>query len=400
MRKKLICSMLILCALFTLCTYASELLSPGMNYISKDLKIIKTCSHGDEITFKKSDFSNVLGIEKFDDITITSLPDVSSGTLKFGNLDVFSNQVIAYNGIEFLRFIPNKDGASCSFTFNIDGKKDIKCLMYVVSGDNSSPTGESFKLNTVCNIPVFSCMRCTDADGDELEYKIISQPENGTLTVTDTAIGSFKYVPSESFTGKDSFTYRAIDKYGNKSDIFTVCIKTNSNPMGINYYDMADSPAQYACINLAQKNILVGEKIGDNMYFSPDEKITRCDFLVMSMKCASLSPNVFTQNQLSFKDSDTIPDFAKGYIASAVRLGVDCNYKQSGENVFAPFEPISELEALEIANSLLSVSGKEEIDPAILFGGIIETGTFATGGRKLSRENCALILNQICDICE
>ncbi len=389
----------LLLALCILPSASNGILSLGMQHISKDISIIKTCSSNEDIYFTKSDFTNALGIDDFSQITITSLPDVSNGTLKFGNMDAFSGQIITSQGIEYLRFSPSSSSEACSFTFSIDSKNDVKCMMYVINEKNTAPTGESFKINTICNIPIFSSMRGSDNENDELEYIIVSYPENGILQVKDVATGAFKYTPCEKFTGTDSFTYRVTDKYGNISDISTVTVKTEKNTANTVYADMADSPAAYAAMKLAEAGILVGEKIAENMYFSPNEDVKRSDFTVMAMKCANYSPNVYTHTDTGFNDDGEIPKSSKGYIVTAIKLGVDCRDHTKEENVFSPHDSITEADACRIVNSLIGKEG-EDLASALITDGVIQTGNFGQESRNLSKENCALLLNYICSVKE
>ncbi len=368
-----------------------SVLSPGMQIIQKDVKIIKTCSYGEKICFTKADFANVLGEDELESITISSLPDAKYGCLKFGNLDAFANQVISAGAIEFLTFVPAVSNASCAFDFIVnDG--DIKCLLYVIDKENSSPVGESFKVNTAQDIPVFSRLKGSDSDGDKLDFIIVSQPENGLLTITDKELGIFKYTPSSQFRGVDSFTYRVSDKYGNLSDIATVTVKTSKNKSKMIYADMEENPAQYASLVLAENNILVGERIGDRLYFSPAEAVERGDFLVMAMKCAGYSPNIYTQTNTGFDDDKNIPSYTKGYVITAMNLGIDCAV--SGENIFAANEPISEYDASKIISAIISHDNADEV-LSFLDNTVIQTGNFGEEKRQLSRENAALLLNMI-----
>ena len=368
-----------------------SVLSPGMHIIQKDVKVIKTCSYGESICFTASDFANVIGEDELRSITVVSLPDAKYGRLKFGNLDAFANQVISADGIEFLTFEPSLSNVSCAFDFSVnDG--DIKCLLYVIDKENSAPVGESFKVNTAEDIPVFSRLKGNDADGDELDFIIISQPANGRLTVTDKNLGIFKYTPASQFRGTDSFTYRVCDKYGNLSDIATVTVKTSRNKSNTVYADMAENPAQYASVVLAENNILIGEKIGDRLYFSPTSTVERGDFLIMAMKCAKYSPNIYTQTNTGFEDDEKIPSYTKGYVITAMNLGIDC--KADGENVFNSNEPINEYDAAKIVSAIISPEKTDEV-LSFLDSTVIQTGDFGEEKRHLSRQNAALLLNMI-----
>lgn len=370
---------------------ANGVLSPGMHIIQRDVKVIKTCSYGEKICFTKSDFAEVLGEDELKSITISSLPEAKYGRLKFGNLDAFANQVISSDGIEFLTFEPATSNVSCTFDFVVN-EGDIKCLLYVIDRENSSPVGESFKVNTAEDIPVFSRLKGSDADGDELDFIIVSQPENGLLTMTDKSLGIFKYTPTSQFRGTDSFTYRVSDKYGNLSDVATVTVKTSKNKSKMIYADMAENPAQYASLVLAENNILVGERIGDRLYFSPSSTVERGDFLVMAMKCAGYSPNIYTQTNTGFDDDENIPSYTKGYVITAMNLGIDCSIGE--ENAFCSNEPISEYDASKIISSIILPEDAEQT-LSFLDNTVIQTGNFGEEKRPLTRQNAALLLNMI-----
>ena len=51
-------------------------------------------------------------------------------------------------------------------------------------------------------------LSATDANSDPLTYSVVTQPTNGTVTVSGTTA---TYTPSANFNGSDSFTYKAND---------------------------------------------------------------------------------------------------------------------------------------------------------------------------------------------
>ena len=64
----------------------------------------------------------------------------------------------------------------------------------------------------------------TDADLDSLTAELIDPPANGVLVLNED--GSLTYTPAASFSGTDSFTYRASDGVAT-SDPATVTIQVN-----------------------------------------------------------------------------------------------------------------------------------------------------------------------------
>ena len=65
----------------------------------------------------------------------------------------------------------------------------------------------------------------SDVDGQPLTAILVSGPSNGTLTLN--ANGGFSYTPDVSFSGLDSFTYKANDGFGD-SNVATVSITVNA----------------------------------------------------------------------------------------------------------------------------------------------------------------------------
>ena len=70
-------------------------------------------------------------------------------------------------------------------------------------------------------------------------------PEDGS--------SEFVYTPYENKTGKDSFTYVAVDAVGNSSDPATVKIKIEKPNTKVTYADMDGDPAHKAAIRLAEE---------------------------------------------------------------------------------------------------------------------------------------------------
>ena len=92
-----------------------------------------------------------------------------------------------------------------------------------VSDNISDFTDESTAVNII--------LSASDTDDDILDYSIVNQPSNGTVSLNGTmAI----YTPNTSFTGEDSFTYITNDGIEN-SNIATVSITVNST-IGIEFH--------------------------------------------------------------------------------------------------------------------------------------------------------------------
>lgn len=79
---------------------------------------------------------------------------------------------------------------------------------------------------------------------------------------------------------------------------------------------MAGETSHYAAIRLAERGIYVGEKVGDTYCFSPDDTVTREEFLAMAMTAADADA-LKDVTLTGFYDDDDISAWAKGYVSAA-----------------------------------------------------------------------------------
>ena len=93
----------------------------------------------------------------------------------------------------------------------------------------------------------------TDADtGDTLAAILVSNPTHGSVALNSD--GSFTYTPVTDYSGSDSFTYRAIDKWGTSSNAATVSItvgQPNHPPVVTNPGPQASSEGQVVSLQIS-----------------------------------------------------------------------------------------------------------------------------------------------------
>jgi hypothetical protein len=166
---------------------------------------------------------------------------------------------------------------------------------------------------------VYSSFDVNDPDGDKVECTVISQPKHGLLKADGV---SFSYTPDTNFIGSDSFVCRFEDKYGNKSEPVTVKVKSERNKSGFVYSDMRGNKAEYAAYLLAEKDILRGEAVADTVNFEPDKPVSRVDFMVMAMKAAGYSPNVYSALRDGFDGSALMTETQRGYAVTAMSANI------------------------------------------------------------------------------
>jgi len=135
-----------------------------------------------------------------------------------------------------LNYTPKPDfNGEDNFSFSVnDGKLE------------SSPVKVSIKVNHVNNPPVANTQSVTtdesiaikiklsgsDPDGDEVKFKIITQPTNGTITET---LPDLVYEPKYGFGGDDNFTFAVNDGVIDSAPITVkITVIQRTNPFDVN----------------------------------------------------------------------------------------------------------------------------------------------------------------------
>jgi hypothetical protein len=334
-----------------------------MNILSSGVVVYKTGFAGQSITFSAQDFEEAVGVTKISSITILSLPDKQEGSLCLSGMEVLKNQIISRDFLSLLTFEPATDQAvDCRFTFGVvssSGPLALECSLSLVDELNFAPTSAVpeegyFSLTTLSGVSLYSTLDGNDPDGDEIFFRILSYPENGTLRMTDRNLGSFVYTPLSGYTGKDSFTYLVTDQKGNSGREVTVWITVEEPLVSLSYSDLKGNAAELPAIRLAEMGITVGKSIGGKSYFEPDMPITFGEFLAWSMISAGMNP----------ADADWKGNWQKSYEAMAQEAGI-LNSEESLDFQTS----ISWQEAAEILCSAFGISGENSqsvVDQTVL----------------------------------
>ena len=359
----------------------SKALSYGMQIIKNGKKLKKTAVRS-SISFEKSDFNEFSEYGDVVTLTIRSLPDENAGVLKLGALDVFTGQNISASLINRLTFIPSYAGAEASFTFSVNGSGDEnECVLCSLKTENKAPEADPISVYTKQNVTAHSKINVSDPENDKTSCAVVSQPSHGLLTINGD--GEFSYTPDRNHIGNDSFVCRFEDDYGNMSEPVTVKIKTERNKSGIVYSDMSKNKAEYAAYLLAEKGILTGQIIGDTASFEPYKTVSRADFIVMAMKAAGYSPNVYSPLRDGFADASKLTDQQRGYVVTAMSARVIEAEERDGSLVIRPTDDITEKEAYAIISSL----SDKTAPPASAFA----------SDKPLSRADAAVMLAAVID---
>ncbi len=337
-------------------------LSPALYLLADELPLTKTALKNCNITFQKEDFDRLLGVKAVDQILIASLPPITDGTLRLGETVVLKNQVIERRELDSLRFVPANDSITeAIFTFRAVGSEEytLTCSLFLLDAINHAPTFDyepSAKTSIVTyeNIALHRTLGATDPEGDKLTFEIVSYPKKGILTLKDRNAGSYVYTPITDFVGKDEFTYRVTDQYGNRSGEQTVTIQIKENDASLVYQDMIGKQGQYPALRLTAQGIMKVQYENGSAVFLPEERVTKLEFLVMAMKAAGYRVSTKVDST-GFADDEAIDDTLKGYVSAAANMGFISGVEMENGIYFKPDSPITRADASVILSRMIDL---------------------------------------------
>lgn len=318
----------------------------------------------DIIQFSEEDF-RVMGDEdvSLDSIILASLPDQEAGLLMIGDQPLAVGDIVSVEAVNGVRFCPltTPTIASTSFSFTPvfssgASGEDVTVNLYLLTAENSSPVAENLEFTTYKNVAYTGQFAAIDPEGDLITFQLIDKPARGAVTMPEEGSTEFVYTPYENKTGKDSFTYVAIDALGNTSAEATVNLKIEKPSTKVTYEDMAGHPAYNAAIKLAEQGIYIGASMDDAYYFQPNQPVSKSEFLALAMATVGLDALDGVTVTGFFDDSATAA-WAKPYISSALKSGViQGTVTSEGQVVFGGEKYITEAEAAVMLNRMLSVT--------------------------------------------
>lgn len=326
-------------------------LSDGLSVLAAQSNMAKYALVGNNITFSADDFERSLNLESINSITVTSLPPAVDGCLCVGDVLVSVGQTVSSSNLDLLNFREG-DGKvrETGFSFRVgEGEYEMTCELYFLTRENSAPTLEteserSLTVSTHRSVSVWGKLGAYDPDGDDLRYEITSYARGGVVEL-DAETGEYCYTPTDSYVGRDSFEYVAVDKYGNYSASRSVILTVEDRQTDLVLSDMQGHRAHHAALSLIEMGAMSATTVADTSCFFPDRTVTRLDFAVMLLRAAEIEPTQSTANT-SFDDDGEIPDKMKPYVLEATRRGIMSGSVDSdGKYLFEPNREITRAEA-------------------------------------------------------
>lgn len=369
MKKILLFLLLISLALGTLAISAgASYFGTGAEVIANDVTLIKTGLLGEKLNFSDTDFKSALSLAEFKKIIITEIPSSTSGILTLGGSRVYIGQEIKRKNLSTLTFTPENDTvAEAAFKFKVDNRDACEhtCVIKFLKKVNYAPkidtdTNQTLNVTTQKGISVYGKINASDPEGDELSVIVVSYPKNGSLSLTGEAFGEFCYTPESDFDGKDSFVFVVRDEYGNYTKPQKVSLKVTERISEIVYVDMENSKSYNAAVAMTGMGIMSGKRIGDDMYFNPEENVSRAEFVAMAMKTLGIRADS-SLTETYFDDNGEIPKSLVGYVATAARLGIVNGSFDVDGLYFRPNDSITKCEAAIVMSNLLEVKADSAV---------------------------------------
>lgn len=381
---------------------------PAFSVLQKQSKLEKHTEKGSNASFSQSEFLNFLG-EELGHITVTALPDSSSGTLIYNGKAVMQGQSIPAEKLEFLKFVPNADCASAEFSFSSDCAgyfgNEFGCVMVFGDGVNSPPAVSDGVIKTVSGISCEGSLNITEPNGDDYTVNVITYPTEGEIKIN--SLGEVVYTPDEGFSGNDRMVFTVTDRFGAVSPSTVLSIEVGENPNNLCFEDMKDDPNHIYAHRMCASDTMIYRVSDGKYYFDPETVVTKMEFLVMAMNVSKLDAEITAVADSAVKDDTDLSSGMKGYLSAAAEKGLirlqNGNFSPKSEITVAEASYII-CEALDLPmNSADSASadGAEDtfvtVSAAVNAGILSLVGDSVDVGKTLTKSETALILCRIED---
>ena len=336
----------------------------------------------DEYCFSPTDFGQDLR-----GICITAVPE--AGTVLLGDRVVRSGDVLTASQLSALTFRPLRQESDTAVALRYlpmgpEGLAPEAELVLSIKGRrNEAPTVEDSKLETYKNLPNEGLLAVSDPEGDALTFTLTRSPRRGEVILRED--GSFLYTPDKNKVGTDSFTYTATDSAGNVSREATVTIDILKPSDDKQYTDTAASGCRFEAEWLRSTGVFSGETVNGQFCFSPEESVSRGQFLAMLMQVLDL-PVDRTVQQTGFLDES--PQWLRPYLAAALRSGIITGYPAEGGVEFRADRTVTGTEAAIMVQRALDFA----VPAAAIDGAEAVT---SQGAAPLTRADAAKTLYQV-----
>ena len=324
---------------------------------------------GNEITFTAEDIRRVMNLSELDYVTVRRLPHVGEGTLFVGAIGAAEGQVISAGSLSQLSFAPADDSSPSEATMEISVNGSdyaVTCRLCLLDRLNYTPTVSlaptvSLNVGTYKDVAAAGTISAYDPEGDDMTYEIVRYAAHGRVTLTNRHTGAYVYTPDAGFTGQDSFDYVVYDRYGNYSTSATVSI-TVSAKSAPTYADVEGRTDAAPILAVSAAGLMNGTQVGSELYFKPDESISRVEFLVTAMQAAGISADTVASSACpDFADATDIPTAMRPFVGYAVEKQYVNGRTVDGQLCFRPNDSITRAEAAVILSNIIGYAVEDTV---------------------------------------
>lgn len=324
---------------------------------------------GNEITFTAEDIRRAMNLSELDYVTIRRLPHEGEGTLYVGAVGAGEGQVISAGSLSQLSFAAAQDATPSEATMEISVNGSdyaVTCRLCLLDRLNYTPTVSlaptvSLNVSTYKDLPTAGTVSAYDPEGDTITYEIVRYAAHGRVTLTNRHTGAYVYTPDTGFSGQDSFDYVVYDRYGNYSTSATVSI-TVTPPTAATYADMEGRTDASAILAVSAAGLMNGTQVGSEVYFKPNDSISRVEFLVTAMQAAGITAEAVAAVPCpDFADLAEIPVAMRPFVGYAVEKQYVRGRTVDGELCFCPHDSITRAEASVILSNIIGYAVEDTV---------------------------------------
>ena len=293
---------------------------------------------GAEFCFSQADFG-----EEITGICVTAVPD--RGAVLLGDRVIRSGDVLAVSQLSGLTFAPAQSEADSAVSMRYlpvrssGVEKEAELVISIRGRRNDPPAAEDARVETYKNLPIEGLLSVSDPEGDAMTFTLTRSPRRGEVILRDD--GSFLYTPKKNKVGTDSFAFTATDGAGQTSPEATITIDI-LKPADDRQYADTSADCRFEAEWLRNSGLFTGETVNGQFCFSPDETVSRGQFLAMLMQVLELPVD---RNATVTGFADEAPQWLKPYLAAALRSGIISGYPAEGGVEFRASQAVSADEA-------------------------------------------------------
>ncbi len=304
----------------------------------------------DVYCFSASDF----GTEELSGICVTGIPEKAAGTVSLGDRILRPGDILTAQQLAQLTFAPvrtEEDAVASIRYLPIHGKsvgQETAMTIGIRGKEDKAPVAEDSAGETYKNLPLEGKLKVKEPEEQSMTFAITRQPKRGSVEIAPD--GSFTYTPKKNKVGVDSFIYTATDETGHTSREAKVTVTILKPTDAAQYTDTVGKSCRFAAEWMKNTGIFVGESVGGNACFGPEETVTRGEFVTMLVK--SLDLEVDGEWNLTHY-TDAVPTWLQPYLAAAVRSGLTAGLPN--QETFGAEEPITGAEAAVMLQNALDL---------------------------------------------